>query len=287
MSGIETKNKRKTRKLKVVKPLKEVISLTFGDQGENHAGMELIGAIVNKGLGFNLDDLCSIIHKFEDEGYAYELHDLDDLLEDEEIEEKEKKIDDAYVCVIRNGMDYFLKKQNKNSSDLLKEMKSFEWDSKYWDTRRNRVLNKIARANVCFGENDREPNYENKKGRIVGYNNVECLNIIKEGLKEVVGDKANDLICEGNRYYDLSKCGIGWHGDSERRKVIAFRLGESMNLCYSWYYRSNRIGKRLNINLNNGDMYIMSEKAVGTDWKKRSQYMLRHSAGVDGSKYIK
>jgi len=72
----------------VVKPLKEVISLTFGDQGENHAVMELIGAIVNKGLGFNLDDLCSIIHKFEDEGYAYELHDLGDLLEDEEIEEK-------------------------------------------------------------------------------------------------------------------------------------------------------------------------------------------------------
>jgi len=35
--------------------------------------------------------------------------------------------------------------------DLLSEMDEFEWDDKYFDTRRQRVLNKRARKNVCFG----------------------------------------------------------------------------------------------------------------------------------------
>ena len=41
----------------------------------------------------------------------------------------------------------------------------------------------------------------------------------------------------------------------------------------------------INIKLKDGDMYIMSEKAVGTDWKRRNIYTLRHSAG--GPKYTK
>jgi len=31
--------------------------------------------------------------------------------------------------------------------------------------------------------------------------------------------------------------------------------------------------------LNDGDMYIMSDKAVGFDWKKRNTKTLRHAAG--------
>jgi len=33
------------------------------------------------------------------------------------------------------------------------------------------------------------------------------------------------------------------------------------------------------IELRGGDIYIMSEKAVGTDWKKKNVPTLRHSAG--------
>jgi len=34
------------------------------------------------------------------------------------------------------------------------------------------------------------------------------------------------------------------------------------------------------INLHHGDMYVMSEKAVGTDWKQRKIATLRHAAGT-------
>ena len=33
------------------------------------------------------------------------------------------------------------------------------------------------------------------------------------------------LMAEGNYYFDTTKCGIGFHGDTERRKVVAVRTG--------------------------------------------------------------
>jgi len=39
------------------------------------------------------------------------------------------------------------------------------------------------------------------------------------------------------------------------------------------------------LSLNHGDMYVMSEKATGWDWKYRSRATLRHAAGAD--KYLK
>ena len=69
--------------------------------------------------------------------------------------------------------------------------------------------------------------------------------------------------------------------------MIAFRLGHSMNLCYHWFFNHKPIGKMLKLNLNHGDMYIMSEKAVGTDWSRSSTFTLRHAAGIEGSKYLK
>ena len=43
-------------------------------------------------------------------------------------------------------------------------------------------------------------------------------------------------------------------------------------------------GERMIFQINGGDMYIMSEKAVGNDWKRRSIPTLRHAAG--GMKYL-
>ena len=36
---------------------------------------------------------------------------------------------------------------------------------------------------------------------------------------------------------------------------------------------------QVEINMKGGDIYIMSEKAVGQDWRKRNIYTLRHAAG--------
>lgn len=67
-------------------------------------------------------------------------------------------------------------------------------------------------------------------------------------------------------YYD-----IGFHGDSERKKIITASLGGTRPIHWQWYYQSKPIGPRIKVKLKNGDMYIMSEKASGWDWKLRSK----------------
>ena len=53
---------------------------------------------------------------------------------------------------------------------------------------------------------------------------------------------------------------------------------------WQWFKDGMPVGKPIQISLNDGDVYIMSEKAVGADWKLRKLYTLRHAAGA--KKYI-
>ena len=50
---------------------------------------------------------------------------------------------------------------------------------------------------------------------------------------------------------------------------------------WQWFKDGMPVGKPIGIHLNSGDVYIMSEKAVGADWKLKSKYTLRHAAGAD------
>ena len=91
-------------------------------------------------------------------------------------------------------------------------------------------------------------------------------------------------------YYNVLKTGIGFHGDAERRKVVAGNFcdeGIIRELNYIAYLKSERIGKRFRMELKNGDMYIMIGAAAGTNWKKRNKITFRHAAGVEGSKFLK
>lgn len=141
------------------------------------------------------------------------------------------------------------------------------------------MLNKRARWNLCFADEGSEADYENGQGRIIAFGDVPITNAIREELPKYLGEKARGLAAEGNYYYDAKKCYIGEHGDSERRKVVAVRLGETAPLYYRWYYRHEAVSDVMTLSLRHGDMYVMSEKAVGTDWKRSSIITLRHAAG--------
>lgn len=255
-------------------------TLTFGDAGENHAGMEIIGTIGKPGTGFTVEDLNNIKRNLENTSVITELVNLKSLFTESELQKiklKQENIDDAAILIIRNGISLFL--SDEEELNIENEMESFKWDNKYYDIRRKKVLNKNARHNVCFGPKHQMPDYENKKGTIIAYSEVPLLNKVRSGLVKQFGNKAANLICEGNKYYDTSKCGIGWHGDGERTRVIALRIGNEMCLKYRWYHKSKPISVSKTIILYDGDMYIMSEKAVGQDWKKSSKVTLRHCAG--------
>jgi len=281
------------------------ISLTCAPGGENHRGNQLIGVPPTKGSGLKYSDLKILSNELKKKyGSKVELYDLNKLGNINTnlfntLSEEHK----ANVLIIRD----YAKKYTKT---IFNECMSDEWDSKYLDPNkyrkeiingkevkiRGKVLNKHARKNICYVKKlNQEPNYIEGKGRIVDLETKSTLNQVVDNLINELnsilinsGSKSRVVInvVEGNHYYNLKKTGIGFHGDTERVVVICITIGGGGNypMRWSWFINGKPKGDPIDIGLNDGDLYIMSEKAVGADWKKRIIYTLRHAAGCE--KYI-
>ena len=128
----------------------KTITLTFGDAGENHVGMEKIGRVCEDSEVFSCDDLKK---RHRDSDCHTEYHDLS--LDDQ---------NEAGLLILRG---YFKDLEN----DIFNQLQQLKWDSQYYDTRRNRVLNKHARHNLLFAKGvNRVCDYANKKVCIVYIN---------------------------------------------------------------------------------------------------------------------
>jgi hypothetical protein len=266
----ESKNESKKESIKAT-----VSTITFGDVAENHARMQKIGTLHDK--GYSVEQLLALGETLGSLGLTTEYVSLDAHWTGED------EVPAAGILVIRKGVQHIL--GTADTKDLQDEHKDLEVDK--MALMRGRVVNKRARWNLCFDEEDQEPNYEEGMGRIVSYRRLPLTQRIRETIAKWTEDEL--LKGEANYYYDLSKCGIGYHGDGERRKVFAFRMGasEQMPLYYQWYQRSAPVGDRIQVVLEDGDMYVMSEKAVGFDWLKKIIPTLRHASGTDQFTVIK
>ena len=66
---------------------------------------------------------------------------------------------------------------------------------------------------------------------LINFKDLKLLNMVRNKFN-MIGNEFSNMNAEGNWYYNLEKCGIGMHGDVERKKVFGVRLGmKSMNLC--------------------------------------------------------
>ena len=252
----------------------DTYTITFGEQVENHVGMEMIGRLSDE--GFDVLEMSEAEYEFQCRGCQCEMIDLTSNLPEEQIDDSLS----ACVLVIRDGVKVFT-----DPDELYEEQSNLRWDKKA--KQYGRVVNKRARWNLCFSDFDQEPNYEEGMGRVVSFEHLPCLSEIRKYLHSYLGEKGIDLLAEGNYYYDPKTTGIGWHGDFERKIVVAVRLGVSTPLRYQWFHKGEPLGERIDILLNHGDMYIMSEKATGQDWKKKNIPTLRHCAGADKFAVIK
>ena len=102
---------------------------------------------------------------------------------------------------------------------------------------------------------------------------------IKNKLQDALGEKASDLQAEGNHYHHTTS-GRAIMEIPKEKLIICLSLGKSSLIRFNWRmpYSSNHELNPIDIKLNHGDIYIMSEKATGYDWKQRSkvrvQFML-------------
>lgn len=241
----------------------ETITVTFGDRAENHVGMEIIGTkLENNSFLTDLDKF----HEYYLAGYNCEQYDIS------------QNIAPAEILIVRNFAP--------NHKKLMEELRALDWDRKA--KMYGRVCEKRIRYNLIFADFEQEPDYEKGKGRVYDFADLPLLSSVRQhleqDLQEVTGREI-PIVGEGNYYYN-NKCCINYHGDTERKMVIGLRLGSPMRLLYQWHKKKETYGKEMEFTLNPGDLYIMSSKAIGNDWKYaagryskgKRQYALRHAA---------
>lgn len=248
------------------------ITITFCETAENHKGMQMIGDMMDQGL--SVDDLKQIQERFIEYGADTQLFNLVTHVADYVNE------NNAFFLIIRDGVKYLTADK---CDELFNQLTHLEWDTKAFMY--GRVVNKHARHNLCFADFDQEPDYETKKGRVINFIHVPILNELRENLSEILPINFDNLVAEGNYYYDITKCGIGFHGDTERKIVIGVRLGETIPIVFQWFNNHKKIGEPIVFNIQNGDIYFMTQKTTGNDWKQGKIPTLRHAAGCD--KFIK
>lgn len=251
--------------------MSKVVTITMGDVAENHAGMEQLGTQVGVGEGFNLKELKEMKKNLKTIRVVAKILTLKSPKPDVQ--------DNAYVLVAKGAVTKILSQKSKyNDKNLFDEQLKLDWDKKA--LMRGRVVNKHARWNLCYDTKSSTPNYKEGKGRVIAYNKIPITKLLVESLPTYFGEKAKNLKGEGNYYPNSSENGISYHGDSERRKVIGIRLGVSLPLYFQWYHGHERVGNKIKVDLDGGDIYVMSEWAVGTNWKKSTLYTLRHATGA-------
>ena len=182
------------------------IAITCGEQSENHVGMEIHGSGLSN-YGFSEEDLISWKNKFEEMGALCELYDLkDNFLKSPDMMDVIDLVDDAHILIIRNGTNALLNKTEgniNNSNDMFNECLSVNWDKRYYDTRRKKVLNKHARYNNCFGNTSQNADLENifrkikiniqVNGKMIKYKEKEDFNGIMEIFMMEIGIIIKDM----------------------------------------------------------------------------------------------
>jgi hypothetical protein len=124
-----------------------------GDVAENHKGMQKIGSIAQS--GFTLEDLENAKKWFEQKGCVCNIINLHDSLSDNE--QKQNPANHAWLLVVKNAVSALLNNPD-GAFSLYAEQDGLEKDTKALIY--GRVVNKIARHNLCFANSSQEPDYE-------------------------------------------------------------------------------------------------------------------------------
>lgn len=273
------------------KPIHSAV-LTFSCFAEGHVGMKIEKNQIakdGKNRALNFNDLSfirnillqeKVIPVGSDQSYA--LHHAD----------SDKK-PAAWCLVLKDGMKHLGVKKDV----LLNQIQNLPAvDKQMLNTRQKKVMNKHKRHNCNFGDEDVEADIANGQSTLHSFNNSFCSEVKK--LRDVFSSWADkypnwgmrtlkNLLAEANIYYadEYKKnnyCGIGYHGDAERpcSPVIGCNVGADRYLSFRAFYKNRYFDNHeTRIKLEHGDIYFMSEHAVGVNWKKSAQVVFRHRAG--------
>ena len=261
--------------------MNDCYTVTFGFRAENHARNQIVGDATITSM--TTDRLIEVGRMLREKGVEHDMINLWKLLP--KPAPPGPPAPRAMVLVVRDGVGQMLESVDKAA--LYAELKTLRIDTKCLI--RGRVVNKKARYCTTVADFDQEPDYEDGKGTVNNFNNFPILNAVRALFASFLGVPPSHLMGEVNHYYNADECGIGFHGDAERADpcygggfTAGLRVGpgaKGFPLRYIWYENNRAIGTIGELYLDECDMYIMDEKAMGGDFRKSSIKTLRHSAG--------
>jgi hypothetical protein len=180
---------------------KEAHTVTYGNRGENHIGNQVIGDDIPRGLG--IDDFHSAAKELNSKGVETRIVNLAEEAGIGNVQD----VPAAFVMVIKNGVNVL----TEGKFDTFKhEVASKDMDDKA--LMYGQVRNKHARHNCLFGPTAQSPNYEIGNGTVYAFTDNPTVNEFKRSTTALFHMKDVLAVAEVNHYFDISKCGIGWHG---------------------------------------------------------------------------
>ena len=251
---------------------------TLSHYAEGHVGMDIEESeTAKKGLNkaMSNEDLKRVAEYLRAKGATATMVNL----------KKSPDEPDARVLFIKNGINWIGADREK----VFNEMRSLGkdgMDTRYYNSRRKMVQNKLARWNFNAGDRHQDADIPNGKNTLYHFDELPELGKIRQGINKMADQlkmpHLNGLLAEANVYYN-DTCGIRYHGDDERPEspVIGCNLGEDRFICFRSFFKHRFYGNEFKVKLSHGDMYFMSEEAVGIGWirKTHQKVIFRHRAG--------
>lgn len=93
------------------------------------------------------------------------------------------------------GMIDVLLKQKGAADKMYEEQENIEYDKKYFDPKKNKVMDMVARYNTIFGDQAKANTPDFKQFTIQPFQNFPQINMIRNNFVSWFGTKATALFC--------------------------------------------------------------------------------------------
>jgi len=201
----------------------------------------------------------------------------------------------ACLLVIKNGIELLIKPDE--AAKLYQEQDEIRYDGRFFDKGRLKI--KRAHKNMLFAAERQDASDDYTQATVTAFSEVPLLNKIRTSIQSLLGDRTADLEVDGTKYhtsfYEKGDDGkpmkkhsnMGWHGDDNKKIVVGMCLGASATLSFIWRLpgsQKNSTDTRVTVPLAHGDVYVMSEKTIGSDWKSSSLLRCLHSVDLSDAR---
>ena len=194
----------------------------------------------------------------------------------------------------KNGIDLLI--GSDAAAKLYKEQDEIRYSGRFLDKGKLKI--RRAHKTMAFGVEGRDASDDYTQPTVTAFSEVPMMDKIRTSLQNLLGNRTADLEVDGTKYHTSfhekgddgkpmkKNSNKGWHGGDKRTIVIGVCLGAPVTLSFIWRLpgsQKNLDDTKVSVSLTHGDVYVMSEIAIGSNWKSSSLLRCLHSVDLTAS----